>query len=114
MWGAIAPVGIEHDRHFGDLLFIQASLDYHLAGELHPRRLQTESVVSVAAKAAESTMRVTDGTAKEEVENSSKYRVADVSVRPGHRPRADSALKAITHHQIESFTELLNEGSEST
>src|SRR5262249_864331 len=101
---------VQNDGHFTDLLLVQAGANDHLAGELHTRRLKTQSLVSILTEAAKAAVSVANRAAKEQVQNPGEDRIANVAMMPGHGPGPNAAPEAVSHHQFVTGTQALDEG----
>jgi len=97
---AVAEVGEEFHRRFGDPDPLQRGLDDHFAREFHARAGQPELQEGVLADRAQTRMGVGNARPEEEVEDSGEDRVADVAVFPGHCPWRNASLEARAHAEL--------------
>lgn len=52
------PVGVEHDRQFGDPQSLSRGADHHFTGELHPGTSQSQAADPIAAESPQPTVKV--------------------------------------------------------
>ncbi len=96
-------------RDLGDGQLVQRGLHDHLAGELHPRRLQVEPEDRVPAEATEPAVEVGDRTAEEQAAETRQDRVADPSVLPRHRAVGDAPGEPVAHHEVVARSQPVDE-----
>ena len=99
----------QRGRHLGDPLAGQRRLDHHLAGELHPGRLQVERHDGIPAEPAQAAVEVADLAAEEQPADEAEHRVAEVPVQRGHGPGRDAAGEPVAHHQVRALAQFVNE-----
>src|ERR1700731_2589422 len=87
----VPPIRVQNYRHLADLLAVQARLDDHLAGELHPGGAQVQTAVRVSAERAQTAMGIANRAMKEEVQDAGENRIAYVTMQPGHRAGSNAA-----------------------
>jgi len=110
MWRTRAAVGAQGHRHLGDAHALEGRLDHHLAGELHPCRLQAEPFVGVLAKAAQTAVHVTHRRLEEDATDERQHRVADPPVRPDHRAGLDAPGKPVADDEVVAVAEAVDKG----
>lgn len=96
----LALAGVVGNRLFFNLQVLRAGLHNHLAGELHARRRTVHGLPGVAAKHAHPTMRVTDASAVEDVQELRQQWIPDVFVQRRHRPGENLALQSRPHGHV--------------
>ena len=107
--GRLRPSLDQRGRHLGHVLAGQGRLDHHLAGELHPGRLQVERHHAVPAEAAQAAVEVADLAAEEQPADEAEHRVAEVLVQRRHGARRDPAPEPVAHHQVRALAQFVNE-----
>ncbi len=96
------------DRELTDLEMLLGGPDHHLGGELHPRGPQVKPGQHVAPERPHPAMGVVDAGPEQQIQEARQQRVADVAVKPRHRPGVD-VLHPVADHHVGAVVELGHE-----
>ena len=110
-----APVSMERDRHFGDLLPVQAGFDNHLGGELHAGTAQIEAMEQGLRESSQAAIDIVDRGAKPTAGHDGEHGIAPPSMQKGHRARLNRATpprQPTPHHKIVPLSQLVDEAAE--
>ena len=108
---AVSAIRVENDGNFRNLLVVQTGFDDHLAGELHPRSFDVQSLVGFLAERSQAAVRVADRRVKKEVQDARQDRIADIAMEPRHRPWPNPPLKAVPMTRSWPWRSWLTNGS---
>src|SRR4026208_1725939 len=81
-----APVSMERDRHFGDLLPIQAGFDNHLGGEFHAGTAQVKTVEQGLRESSQAAIHVVDRSPEPSTSHDGKHGITPPSMQKRHAP----------------------------
>src|SRR6185369_13523830 len=65
-------------------------------------------------ESAQSTVKITARTIEEQPSDSREHGITEIPVQPGHRIPLDTSFETVTHHQVETVTQLVEERTEVT
>src|SRR5262249_47724510 len=82
--------------------------DGQLQGELHAGGAGLNAFVQALTESPHSTISIADTSAKEAIENGCERRIPYQPVGPWHRPRLDSAGKAVAHYELVALPPLIH------
>src|SRR5438270_7409738 len=110
MWRTITTVARQRRWHLGDAEMVHLGLNHHFQSELHPATLQTKGLDGAFSKTTQAAIEVAAFLAgeKEAAKGSQKW-ITEISVHGRHCSGGNAAAIAISHHQIVSGAQFLEE-----
>ena len=88
---------------------LERSLDHHLAGQFHPRRLQSQLAYAGGAEPPQPTMKIAHRRAGKPLADARQQRRAHIAVQQRHNAGRHLPGKAVAHHQVAAPLQLLPE-----